>query len=141
MNPYACDKLKKCQEILHKICVPFYCFDDNFLQFYSDSTIATNVSLSKGNFANFTYNVNITQNNSIFIQINQNFSQYSQFSNYTNYSDILVSSYISVSNSNVISYRNLGNEIEDQLSPLNFSNSLKHHILTFTLVLSVIMLL
>lgn len=39
-----------CETIKSKICIPFFCFDDLFLQYYDDSTIYHSETLEKSNY-------------------------------------------------------------------------------------------
>ena len=119
INPFACESIEMCKDILDKFCVPFYCFDDNFLQF-NQNYLNTTDSLTKGSFQNFTYNANYHQsyNNS---KISSNSSNFSTYYNYTDYNILFAEKYQNISNSDLISFKLLGIEIENLLSPLNFS--------------------
>lgn len=48
--PICHEKIPSCSEIKKKICIPFYCFDDLFMQFIDDSTVYQVESLENSNY-------------------------------------------------------------------------------------------
>ena len=123
MNPFPCESLDVCDLIIEKFCVPFRCFDDNFLQFNQYSTVSMEQSLLEGSFTNFTYNVlsdpKLTNRSLEFY----NFSRFTDYVSFKNFTKIYKDNYKNVSDKDILAYHNFGKEIESYLQPLNFSLS------------------
>ena len=138
MNPFACESLNMCKIILEKFCVPFRCFDDNFLQFNQYGSISTEQSLAEGSFTNFTYNlIGSTSNKSLDFY---NFSKFTNYLNFTNFTQIFKNNYINVSDKEIFTYYNLGKEIDSYLQPLNFSLSFRYVFQNMYLVLLILLI-
>lgn len=53
-SPICDNKIYKdinCESILNKICIPFYCYDDIYTQYYDNSTIYLSESIENSNFS------------------------------------------------------------------------------------------
>ena len=49
--PICSDKTPNCESIINKICIPFYCYDDMFLQYMDESTIFHSEALKNSNYS------------------------------------------------------------------------------------------